>query len=41
MSFRDAIDGAIVLAPGMALSVQTSSASSLCCDFIWEEVRNI
>lgn len=38
MSFRDAIDGAIILQPGMALSVQTSSAASLVCDFVWEEV---
>lgn len=38
MSFRDAIDGAIVIPPGIALSVQTTSAAALVCDFIWEEV---
>ncbi len=38
MSFRDAVDGALILPPGMAVSVQTSSAAAVACDFIWEEI---
>ncbi len=38
MSFHDQIDGAIVVPPGVAISVQTSSAASVCCAFCWEEV---
>lgn len=38
MYFRDPIDGAIIVPPGVALSVQTSSAASVVCDIVWEEV---
>jgi hypothetical protein len=38
MVFHDQIDGAIVIPPGVAVSVQTSSAASVVCAFGWEEV---
>ena len=37
-SFTDFVDGLLVIGPGVAVSVQTSSAASLCCSFTWEEV---
>lgn len=37
MSFRDEIGGAVIIPPGIAISVQTTSAAAVLCDFIWEE----
>ncbi len=38
MSLRDAVEGAVIIPPGIAISVQTSAAASLVCDFVWEEI---
>lgn len=38
MAFRDSIEGQVIVPPGVAISVQTSSAASLVCDYVWEEV---
>lgn len=37
MSFRDHIDGGVIIPPGVAISVQASSAASVVCDMEWEE----
>ena len=38
MSFRDAVEGAVIIPPGIAVSVQTTSAAVVTCDFVWEEI---
>lgn len=38
MSFRDQIDGAVVVPPGVAISIQTTSADAVLCAFCWEEI---
>lgn len=34
----DNIDGAIIIPPGVAVSIQASSAAAVVCSFTWEEV---
>ena len=38
MGFRDQIDGAVFVPPGVAVSFQATSAAALICSFCWEEV---
>jgi len=39
MSFTAAFEGSIIVPPGIAISVQTTSADAVTCAFVWEEVQ--